>query len=112
MGMAYPAATADLNGDGIFDLVGFSASPSNATNTLAVAFGHADGSFSAPVMYPLPAGAAGAFSVTIADWNADGHLDVAVNGVEYFYMFLGDGTGHFVPENSGLVFVLTRFSTR
>jgi len=103
-GIAYPLAAADVNGDGILDLIGLSGTPDSAPNNLAVALGRGDGTFHTPITYVLPAGAKYAYSLTVADWNGDGYLDIAVNGPTYVYMFLGNGKGHFVAQNDGLLF--------
>jgi hypothetical protein len=48
-GMPFDVAAADLNGDGIPDLVTANA----ITNTVSVLLGHGDGTFGAPVNYPV-----------------------------------------------------------
>ena len=71
---ASAATTADLNGDGILDLVVGSAQSANAA--ISVSYGNGDGSFGAPVSY----GGTGAVSifngVATGDLNGDGYLDI------------------------------------
>ena len=103
-GVEAPAAAADLNGDGIPDLVGYSAT---STETyLAVALGHGDGTFGPASLYPLQYGfEAIASTVVIADWNGDGHPDIAAMPgpyAGYTYLLLGDGQGNFTPQENGL----------
>ncbi len=75
----YPSLTlalSDANGDGLPDLV------YGTTNNLAVAAGRGDGSFGAPVFYPLPMPSAVLYrqagSVAIGDFDGDGIPDVTV----------------------------------
>lgn len=101
-GMGMPAAAADLNGDGIPDLAGYT----SGSNSLAVAFGHGDGTFSVPQTYPLQPEFDNVSTVTIADWNGDGHLDIAAMPGTYgfyTYFFLGDGKGHFTAQPNGIL---------
>jgi uncharacterized protein (DUF2141 family) len=94
----FAMATADLNGDGILDLVVTNNPGGTARSTVAVLLGNGDGSFQAPVFYrvgPSPT------SVAIADLNGDGKLDLAVaspigtqnvNGAVSILLGKGDGT--------------------
>ncbi|HUO29368.1 MAG TPA: FG-GAP-like repeat-containing protein [Bryobacteraceae bacterium] len=83
--------TADMNQDGILDLVAV------ADNTVSVMFGNGDGTFAMPVSYT-----AGEYlvSVAVGDFNADGNLDLAVldcvegpHSSSSIYMLLGNGDG-------------------
>jgi hypothetical protein len=82
--------TADLNGDGILDLV------SNPPGGIAVRLGNGDGTFQAPVIYDNTDGAAG---VVAGDFNADGKVDVAFLAIGVsstsFTLLLGNGDGSF-----------------
>jgi FG-GAP-like repeat len=79
------ATMGDFNRDDSADIVaggGFSA--------IGVAFGRGDGTFRAPLVYFPNAGLS---SMASADFNSDGHTDVAVGGS----ILLGDGAGGLIP---------------
>jgi hypothetical protein len=102
-GVNCPAAAADLNGDGIPDLVGYSAT--SKQSYLAVALGHGDGTFGQAILHPLQYGFDPASStVVITDWNGDGHADIAAMPgpyAGYTQFLLGDGTGTFALQENG-----------
>src|ERR1700733_14333472 len=88
-------ATAVLNQDGLLDLAAVSNSP------ISILAGKGDGTFRPPVFYT-----AGHYlvSITIGDFNGDGHMDLAVlDCVETapvssaIYVLLGNGDGTFGP---------------
>ena len=91
---------ADLNGDGNLDLV----AGSFANGTLAVLFGHGDGTFDAPVSYPAPGinSALTLQSFAIGDLNGNGKPDiVAINpSGGFIQVLLNDGSGKFHPPLS------------
>jgi hypothetical protein len=64
-------ATADLNHDGLLDLV----TVNQSANTISVQFGTGSGGFSAATSFAVGTGPR---SVAIADFNGDGNLDLAV----------------------------------
>jgi hypothetical protein len=80
----------DLNGDGSPDLV----MSNGSAGTISVLLNHGDGTFGAPLTYPGGGGSAG--SISIADVNKDGKLDlvVAAGNPE---LLLGNGDGTFGP---------------
>jgi FG-GAP-like repeat len=89
-------ATADLNHDGILDLV-MASSGGISNGSVNVHFGRGNGTFQKPVSYP----AVGPTSIAIADFNGDGIPDLAVNSGNLFGSFfpgqilLGNGEGTF-----------------
>jgi len=86
-------ALGDLNGDSLPDLV----IANNGLNVqiVSVLLGNADGSFGAPAFFPTNGNASSA--VVIADFNGDGHNDVAVTTLSGVSILLGDGTGKLGP---------------
>ncbi len=101
-------AIADLNGDGVADLV--------ASNVLSVSvyLGLVDGGFAAPVAYRLPPSGVDAgcvLSVGVGDLSGTGRMDLVVSSADWgyhFYAFANSGNGGFssaiemVPPNSAL----------
>jgi len=88
--------TGDFNGDGKLDL----ALPDYANNAVEILLGNGDGTFQAPI--PVIGG--GAISqpggLTVADFNHDGILDLAVTSSNYYdgggvAILLGNGDGTF-----------------
>jgi hypothetical protein len=93
-------ASGDFDGDGKPDLV---VVPSlYDARGVYVLLGNGDGTFSDPVNYALPAQGG---TVTVADLNGDGHLDLVVTPlivkdaapVNTVYVLLGKGDGTFHP---------------
>ena len=82
---------ADVNGDGILDLV----TPNAGVKTVSVLLGNGDGSFQPNVDYPLPNG--GAFAA-IGDFNGDQKADLIVSNGSGFSLLLGNGSGTFQPH--------------
>lgn len=77
--------TGDFNNDGYLDF----AVASNYGNTVQVYLGNGDGSFLLKSTYtcPYPAG------LTVADFNGDGNLDLAVLNSNTISIYLGNGDG-------------------
>jgi len=89
-------ASADLNGDGLLDLVaGYVPPPTGyvppTSNDFVVFLSQADGGLSPPVSYALSGSFGGA--VAIGDLNGDGQPDVAVSYADFVGIFLNDGKG-------------------
>jgi hypothetical protein len=115
----YYAAAGDINGDGKVDLVipygsdQICGSSGSGVSGYYVALGHGDGTFSAPVFtatgYEL-------YSLTLADLNNDGNLDLILNDGDFTGIFniqapsygpaytvsvaMGHGDGTFANSNS------------
>ena len=92
-------AVADLNGDGIPDVVvanqcsSYKDQKCSAQGVLGVLLGNADGSFQPAVVYN--SGGAGAVSVAIGDLNGDGMPDIAVVNGSGVAILSGNGDGTF-----------------
>jgi hypothetical protein len=87
-------AVADLNGDGIPDIV----VADEYDDAVSVLLGNGDGSFQLPYTYSV-----GSFpaSVTVADLNGDGKLDLVVaNDINTVSVLLGNGDGSFQAQKN------------
>ena len=102
---------ADLRGVGILDLIVAEAD----SQTVGVLLGNGDGTFQPEETYYVPAPP---LSLAVADFNKDGHPDIAVGmagdpTTGPIATLIGDGTGKFGPplthtsEQGGVVFALT-----
>jgi len=67
----------------------------SVSNDLSVLLGKGDGSFQAPVNYPIGPGAGGPSSLAVKDFNGDGSLDLAVAFGGGVRVLLGNGDGTF-----------------
>jgi len=92
-------ATGDLNGDGKPDLVIIDL---ESTGDVAILLGDGNGNFTPASGSPMHTGLAGK-QVTVADFNLDGHLDMAITNeaVNQVTILLGDGTGRFSADPKG-----------
>ncbi len=90
---AITAAVGDLNGDGKLDVV--LAAPNSGPVLFAT--GNGDGTFNPAdqVLYPL--GPTTQATVTLADLNSDGKLDIVASGGSGVTVLLGNGDGTFQP---------------
>lgn len=91
--------TADLNGDGVPDLIQtYSRVPAN--NTFSVQLANGDGTFAAPVSYPLTVKQQSSVYFATADVNNDGKADIILNNETNLSVYLGNGDGTLgAPKN-------------
>lgn len=108
---AYTVTVADVNGDGKLDLLvgnAFAISFGGGDGTVGVLLGNGDGTFQPAATYD--SGGGGAYSIAVADVNADGKLDLVVanhlcveglgipcTGDAVVGVLLGNGDGTFKP---------------
>jgi FG-GAP-like repeat len=85
------SAQADLNGDGITDLVVTNGNL-NGTN-ISVLLGNSDGTFQPAAFFNT--GGFAPFAVVLGDFNGDGKKDAAVTTLNGVSVLLGDGKGSF-----------------
>ncbi|MFA6494929.1 MAG: FG-GAP-like repeat-containing protein [Candidatus Paceibacterota bacterium] len=98
-------ATADLNGDGHFDLI----VPNGNDGTISILLGDGSGAFSSASGSPI-AGTDGMLRPQTADFNSDGKIDFVVpsSASSSMLVFLGNGDGTFsVASSSPLAFMST-----
>ncbi|PYX32338.1 MAG: hypothetical protein DMG80_08140 [Acidobacteria bacterium] len=91
--------TADLNGDGIPDLIQtYSRIP--ADNTFSVQIATGDGTFAAPVRYALPIRQQTTVYFATADVNNDGKADIILINEQNLLVYLGNGDGTLAAPKS------------
>jgi FG-GAP-like repeat/Bacterial pre-peptidase C-terminal domain len=88
-----PPVVADVNGDGIPDLI----YPNYVGTNVAVRLGEGDGTFGPQAVFPA---GVGAYSLKVVDVNGDGKLDLVVaNAVDNTVsVLLGNGNDSFQPQ--------------
>jgi hypothetical protein len=90
--VAWGITTGDYNGDGHLDLAVATACYTTPSS-FSVLLGNGDGTFQSPVNYATPMAP---YSVTSADLNGDGRLDIATSNLDNSVsIFLGQGDGTF-----------------
>jgi hypothetical protein len=98
-GSSSAAATGDVNGDGLPDLI---LTSTQGGDQISVLLGNADGTFQAPRQFAVGAGQAAisAREPVLADFTGDGVLDLVVPN--YFSadvsVLIGNGDGSFAPQ--------------
>jgi len=103
-------AVADVDNDGFNDIIATGiADPKTGTTGVGVFLSNHDGTFKAPVVYPV----AGAFHLTVDDVDGDGKPDILVAGLPSFdagsqalTTLIGQGNGSFIvgpSANTGVV---------
>ncbi|MBK7964150.1 MAG: VCBS repeat-containing protein [Bacteroidetes bacterium] len=81
----------DLNGDGFKDLVTY------GYDTVLVYINNGSGGFASPTKFTVGPTGNNNSPILIADFNADGNLDVIVaNAMQQFFLFRGQGNGNFL----------------
>lgn len=97
----YAVESADLNGDGLIDLV---YSGGGSTASAHVRLGQADGSFGAAVSYTMHSTFSNSGALALSDLNGDGVLDLVTGGANgtsgAFTLRLGNGDGSFGSATS------------
>jgi hypothetical protein len=90
----------DVNGDGIVDIV---QDTSQLPNGFTVSLGNGDGTFKAPVMYPVPDGLVSPTPLALADFNGDGVVDVVMTLTRTNEVAVSFGNGDGTFEEPKLV---------
>jgi FG-GAP-like repeat/Abnormal spindle-like microcephaly-assoc'd, ASPM-SPD-2-Hydin/Divergent InlB B-repeat domain len=92
-------AVGDFNGDGKLDIAVVT---DGSPDTVLILLGNGDGTFKSPISVSLGA-TVRAYQAVVADFNKDGHVDLAIsenNGGSGFLVLLGKGDGTFLAPSS------------
>ncbi len=89
-----PIVVADVNGDGIPDLIFGDGGAFAGGGAISVLIGNGDGSFKPEVVYPLPPHTGGVTSLVVTDLNGDKKLDIAAASYSV-NVFINNGDGTF-----------------
>ncbi len=82
----YGLTLADVNGDGILDLI---------NNAVQVAFGKGDGTFKRPIYWPVTPQLGSLTAVVAADLGNDGRTDLITTDFAFFSVLMNTGKGEF-----------------
>jgi hypothetical protein len=88
--------TADVNNDNYADVIVANTGGAGDGNTVQVYLNQGNGSFGRPASYNVGAGPTG---ITVADFNNDGHIDLAV--ANYGYQAQGNSVSVLINNGSG-----------
>jgi hypothetical protein len=100
----YSLAVGDLNGDSYADAVVPSWSPPGSVHVL---LGDGQGGFGAATVWPLGSATLDPVRLALADFDADGKLDLLVLGYQgSVAVALGNGTGGFAPPSTSVAALL------
>jgi hypothetical protein len=94
-GAAQAVAVADFNGDGQLDIVAATEFCCPSQINLSILMGRGHSKFGPPVSYSL---ASSPITLTVGDFNNDGHPDIAVGESNGLEIFLNRGDGTFLPS--------------
>jgi hypothetical protein len=92
---------ADVNNDGLSDLITFSPPNSNSTGQLTVCFGQKNGEFSQPVSAGFALTKGTPTQVLAGDFNRDGNIDLLFIYAGSYLALLNNGSGQFVAGGTG-----------
>jgi hypothetical protein len=101
-GGTFSLEAADLNGDGILDLV----TANSLSNDVSVLLGRGDGTFQPAAAYPIAGPASTGvipFALSVGEFDGDHAPDLVVGGVDSVTIMENDGHGRFRAQHSYFV---------